>query len=435
MSSYPQQLAFSGALKPAGVKAKMNRTEFYPLSAGTFSPSSARVCTIPISSNAFMDTTRSWLNFTVSATVATANAYLRSGYSMFSRLRILNQGGQVLEDLMDYGLLVNKYIDLLVDPATRGGQLSSCGFGDAQVGLNSTILNALEFDNLQTFTAGATTSFTVQLPLALSGIMNMTSSRHGESGQGLYLPLCLAQGGLYLELTLRDNAYDMLEGTATTSITALNISNVRFSAMMLDFGAEVVANLKQAILAQGGRAFISTESYNVQTLSSASTVRSFNLAFKARSVKGIAWINRLATQNGSPVNSYDASVYYAPTNTYILASGMRIPAQPIETYAEFVANLQDYFGKPLKGAFAARQVYTSDAIAFADATIQGSAMFGVDLESVRDYLESGMDAQGNVSFVLNQTTTSSASTITTVITHFDQVLICDVVSGQWSVSY
>ena len=275
MSSYPQQLAYSGGLKPAGVKAKMNRTEFFPLSAGTYAPYSARVITIPISSQMFMDSTRTWLSFSLTATATTADAYLRSGYSIFSRLRVLNSGGQVLEDIQDYGLLVNKYIDLLVEPAVRGGQLSACGFGDNQLGLSGTTLNALNTANLLTWTAGAgSLTSVIQLPLALSGIMNMTSARHGDAGQGLYLPICLAQGGIYVELTLRDNAYDMFEGTATTALSGVSVSNVKLSAMMLDFGAEVVANLKQAILAQGGRAFISTESYNVQTLSSASTVLS-----------------------------------------------------------------------------------------------------------------------------------------------------------------
>ncbi len=440
MSSFPQQLAYSGALKPAGVKARMNRTEFLPLSAGTFSPAGARIITIPVSSQMFLDTSRSFVTLNVSATVATQPAYLRSGYSLFSRLRVLNSGGQVLEDIQNFGLWANRYIDMLVPPSQRGGQLTASGFASNQNGVwrdpaGSTVQGALTTDNMMAFPAGATTSFDLVIPLALSGILNMTSARHGDAGQGLYLPLGITNGGIQIELTLRDSFYDCLEGVATTSITALSVTNVKYSAMLLDFGPEVLMNLKQAIMAQGGRAFISSESYNVQTLASASTARSFNVAFKARSVKGIAWINRLATQNNSDVNSYDASVYYTPTDTYILAAGVRVPPQPINNWPQHLENLQEYFGRPCVGAFAPSACYTSNTIAFANRALLGSFMSGIDLESVRDYLESGADASGTVNFVINQTTTDASSTYTDVCVHFDQVVIFDVMSGQITTSY
>jgi hypothetical protein len=383
----------------------------------------------------FLDTSRSFVTLNVSATVATQPAYLRSGYSLFSRLRVLNSGGQVLEDIQNFGLWANRYIDMLISPAQRGGQLSSVGFASNQSGVQGGAQQALSTANMMTFPAGATTSFDLVVPLALSGILNMTSARHGDAGQGLYLPLGITNGGIQIELTLRDSVYDCLEGIATTSITALSVTNVKYSAMLLDFGPEVLMNLKQAIMAQGGRAFVSSESYNVQTLASASTARSFNVAFKARSVKGIAWINRLATQNNSDVNSYDASVYYTPTDTYILAAGVRVPPQPINNWPQHLENLQEYFGRPCVGPFGSSACYTSNTIAFANQALLGSFMSGIDLESVRDYLESGADASGTVNFVINQTTTDASSTYTDVCVHFDQVVIFDVMSGQITTSY
>ncbi len=445
----PSSLLYADALKPKAPPATLNRVSFQPDSGGSFSPSGQNIIRIPVfSAGQFLDTRRSHMRLNLAFTATTGPIFLRSIYSLFDRLRVISSSGAVLEDIPNFGLIVNKYLDLVLSQDQRATQPNiglSSGLGTQSLGAVPPPLNDVNCwaNSVSTWTqalAGATNSTTYDFPLPLSGFLNMTSAMHGQT-DGLFTPLPLMQQ-YYIELTLRNNANDIFyTNTAGTAGTVSNVAvtSVSYEAQLVDFGPEIVARLKEAVMAQGGKVFISSATYQVSQLASSSATMNLTVSTRARSVKGIAHIVRVATQQAGTIGEdYDASIFDSTTEYYLLANGSRYPQSALTNANDIRRNLEYYLGKPLRGVGAVRNNFISDdTTPNALGNSVGSAMFGIDLESKSgsDFIEGGYNSSlGSSQITINHTQATAQAKYITVMTHVDAIFVVDAMTKDVSVS-
>lgn len=438
MSAVPSALMYQDALRPRAPKASVNRVSFQPDSGGTFSASGQNVIRIPIqSASQFLDTRRSHVRMNLSFTATTNTVYLRSVYSLIDRVRVLS-GSNVLEDIPRFGQIVNRYIDLFLAQDQRAGQYN-LALPSGQGNSGAALFWGNDIRTWVKAAAGTTTSGVLDFPLPLLGVMNMTSSQHGQD-DGLYLPLPLMQP-IYLEITLRNNNNDMfytVTGAAGT-VSNVTISQVSYEGCCIDFGPEVVQRLKDSVMAAGGKVFVSTSTYQVSVLSSATQAMNLTVATRARSVKGIANITQLVTQAAGSLDiDYDASIFDNTSEWYLLANGVRYPQQPLTKPSDYRRHLEYYAGKPLKGIGAVLDNFNSDDVtpsALGDPI--GSFMAGVDLESKsgQDFIEGGYNAaEGASQITINHTMATAQAKYVTVLVHVDGVLVIDALTKDCSMS-
>jgi hypothetical protein len=344
----------------------------------------------------------------------------------------------VLEDIPRYGQIVNRYIDLFLAQDQRASQYN-LALPSGQGNLGASTYWGNDIDTWFQAAAGVTASATLDFPLPLSGVMNMTSSQHGQD-DGLYLPLPMMQP-IYLEITLRNNANDIFY-TVTASpgtVSNVTINQVSYEGCCIDFGPEVVQRLKDSVMAQGGKVFVSTNTYQISVLSSATQAMNLTVATRARSVKGIANITQRVTQASGALDiDYDASIYDTTSEWYLLANGVRFPQQPLTKTSDYRRHLEYYAGKPLKGLGAVYDNFNSDnAAPTATGAAVGSFMVGVDLESKSgaDFIEGGYNAaEGASQITINHTMATAQAKYVTVIVHVDGVLVIDAMTKDCSMS-
>lgn len=440
MSAVPTSLMYADALKPKAPKATLNRVSFQPDSGGTFAPTGQNIIRVPVfSAGQFLDTRRSHMRLNLAFTATTGPVYLRSIYSLFDRLRVISSSGAVLEDIPRYGQIVNRYLDLVLARDQRASLPNlGLGYGIGTEGANADWAN--DVDTWTTATAGNTSSQVYDFPLPMSGFLNMTSAMHGQN-DGLYLPLPMMQQ-FYIELTLRNRDNDIFytnaSGTAGT-VSGVAITNVSYDAQLVDFGPEIVQRLRDAVMAQGGKVFVSSATYQVSVLASSSAAMNLTVSTRARSIKGIAEIVQLATQAAGTLSvDYDASIWDTTSEWYLLANGARYPQQPLANAADVRRALEYYLGKPLRGPGANVVNFNSNVVApLADGSAVGSAMFGIDLESKsgQDFIEGGYDSSlGASQITINHTQATAQAKYITVMTHIDCIFVVDATTKDVSVS-
>jgi hypothetical protein len=431
---------YADALKPKAPRATLNRVNFQPDSGGSYSPNGQSIIRLPVfSAGQFLDTRRSHMRLTLAFTATTGPIYLRSIYSLFDRLRIISSSGAVLEDIPRYGQMVNKYLDLVLARDQRAS-LPNLGLSTGSGTQAANTEWAYDVDTWVQAAAAATNTATYDFPLPLSGFFNMTSAGTGQH-DGLYMPLPMQQQ-VYIELTLRNNVNDIFYTNAAATagtVSDVAITNVSYDAQLVDFGNEIVTRLRDAVMSQGGKVFISSNTYQVSVLASNSAAMNLTVSTRARSVKGIAEIVQLATQAAGTIGvDYDASIWDSTTEWFLLANGSRYPQQALTNDSDVRRHLEYYLGKPLRGVGASRLNFLSDDITpAADGSAVGSAMFAVDLESKSgsDFIEGGYDSSlGASQITINHTQATAQAKFLTVITHIDCIFVVDVMTKDVSVS-
>lgn len=438
MQTIPAQLRYSGVVAEEAIKGTVERSTFFPESSGSFSTNANRVIRIPISNNRkFLDTSRSRLHMKLTVATADAPVYLKSAYSLFSRLRILSSSGTPLEDINQYGLIVNKYLDHLISPAPRSGLSSTHGFSSASTAitkLGPDVVNETEkVDFMTSFpTTGGSATFDIDFPL--SGILGITTKQNG-----VYWPLPFS-GEIFLELTLRDSVTDIFicpTGVVGTSVS-LTLNEVYYSACLIDYGGEVLTALQQQVLADpttGGKMVIKADTIVSQDIAISNQFSPI-VSVRAKSIKGVGGILRNYTS--LLTNDYDASAYDGMNDAYLLLGGERYPSQPLSSPADFSMHLSQFMGKALVGPCSNATNYSgvpfasystvSGVINSGTGTVaslgggipRGSFMFGYDLEHAPgEFAYNGYDAStGNTNIVVNGKRQNTAGLLT-VITHHD----------------
>lgn len=443
--SIPEQLKYSNALKNVGLKARISRRQYFPESTTTFNTSS-RVIRIPIQSpDGMINTNNSWCRFTVSLTNDNvAPAYLRSAYSLFQRCRILSAGGAVLDEIEQYGQLINALSDAYMPADVRSKHGTAVGFARSA----DTAITAFTVANMTTFAQNATTTRNFVMPVLGTGLLSLTSGEQND-GHGLLLPLPL-MNGIILELTLRDDVDDMFFSTGGATLSALQVQNVCFDAEVITYDQSVIQALKDSVASAGGKVFMSGSSYHCQVLSATATQPQISINERVRSLKSLYLINQLQAQVGAVQRDYDARVNLGTADTEsnagqvsfsILIGSQKYPAQELQYEpSEMIASLASAGGKPVQGIISRSSFISQDGanIDFATADDQGSALFGLNLETAdaRAMVESGFDvASGSLPITVQAKFTASVARNHTVATHYDAVYICDVMTKDLQVSY
>ena len=174
------------------------RVQVAPLSGTTANPSDRISFDVPTGNgrrNVFLDASESFITFQLKNSSATAVSLAvdSTGYSLFDSLTTLS-GGNILEQVNDYGSMVNAIFDAQLnnqEAAGEGSVLYGCAYTSDQ---------AVNFDKTgQTLTQNAVLD--MSLPLVCSGIFSGAATKHIPVGlmSDLRLELVLAalNSGVY----------------------------------------------------------------------------------------------------------------------------------------------------------------------------------------------------------------------------------------------
>ncbi len=283
----PSQLKFS-EMTPLGVSARAKKVKFLPQNAGDYTNVN-NIIRIPISSStSFLDPSSTALKFLFTNTSGQTVQFDGSAHSVIQRMRLTSKsGGMDLEDIRNYGQLVNMLSDL-----QYGNQQRFCkseqGYGYG--GLLSAPYAAQPASNAQTVAQlatslgltlgapGAVTAFTalgagagaaanVAIPAIIAqdasagnsetalGCGEFSMANNGYftavlpllsgligAGASKYLPLFLT-GDLMLEIELA-SSYKPYVSASDAANGGFKIQNVELHCQLVEFGGDINSALK-----------------------------------------------------------------------------------------------------------------------------------------------------------------------------------------------
>ena len=426
-----------GELLKASARGTVSQCVFQPEGGFVANGSSSTVVRIPIASNdSFLDTRRSNLRIKLNVTAATAAVFLdTSVYSVIKNMRVLTAAGTPIETINEYNFLANQLIQGGLAKDAFPSQSIKIGTAN-DAGISAAVANYNEIDNLQnsTFAVGAS-SRTYNAPIICSGFMQMSA----ENVNGVYIPLCLIQGGVVLELTLADPGDVFKSATGTATYTA----EISYVATMVTPEAGVVQE-KKAALQQlgmtGQKLHMSSFTYINQQFYDAITAHALMMGVRARSIKGIlAYCRPSASVGAFTANKYasDVSTANPPSNGYIAVGGVNFPNVPLQTFGDFLTNYEQALGRSAAGLIDGAS-WVSGATTFVDAATHGTFSYGLDLESfvdAKNVIEAGYDTSSQslpVTIYIN--TGNATARQWQVFAHCDMILSLDG-NGQLSASY
>lgn len=452
--SVPDQIRLSTGLKAPALPSRVVRREFLPEGPTTFSASQRNIRIPVFASSAFLDTSRSWLEFDVTFSGgSTGSAYAHSAYSFFDRAEILNNGGQILDSVNDWGLLNNKLADSFMDLDTRGSAGNFMGFstmngygpsfGSAGGDVALHYLDRSGFpDSAPVYLpAGGTKTF--RIPLACMGLTTLTSVSSDTNGH--FVPLALLSR-ITISLYLRDAIHKMLYGTFAEALpTSFTMTNVRYNACLVEMDTAVVQQLRSAILQAGGKAYISSNTWVSQrNTTGAVTTAQPQISIRARSLKNLLLINRYTTQEtvasaGNPTPDPDASVG-GLNQFYALIGSKQVPEVQLTKDVQFASSVENAMGQPLQG-ITRLSMYSTTAtpatadVVYASGKVIPNALYGIDLDAIPDLKkESGVDNSSGQLITLYTQYVNGLARIQTIAANVDCVYEVDVVAGDITMS-
>ena len=161
----PSQMRFSD-MTPLGLSSKSKKVKFLPQNAGIFTNIN-NLIRIPISSSsAFLDPAMTSLKLTYTNSSGQTVQFDGSANSVIQRVRLISASGGDLEDIRNYGYLVNMLADLqysLDQRFSKGyeGYGYEGHFGQASGAVANTIASLCTALGLTLGAVGAATQFTV----------------------------------------------------------------------------------------------------------------------------------------------------------------------------------------------------------------------------------------------------------------------------------
>jgi hypothetical protein len=454
--SVPDQIRLSTGLKAPALPSRVVRREFLPEGPTTFSASQRNIRIPVFASSAFLDTSRSWLEFDVRFSGgSTGSAYAHSAYSFFDRAEILSNGGQILDSVNDWGLLNNKLADSFMDLDTRGSAGNFMGFSTMNgygPSFGSTAGDvALHYLDRSGFTDSApvympsptTQTKSFRIPLACMGLTTLTSVSSDTNGH--FLPLALVSR-ITISLYLRDQIHKMLYANFREALpTSLEIVNVRYNACLVEMDTAVVQQLRSAILQAGGKAYISSNTWLTQrNTTAATTTAQPQISIRARSLKNLLLINRYPSQEtvataGNPTPDPDASVG-GLNQFYALIGSKQVPEVQLTKDVQFASSVENAMGQPLQG-ITRLSMYSTTAtpatadVVYASGKVIPNALYGIDLDAIPDLKkESGVDNSSGQLITLYTQYVNGLERIQTIAANVDCVYEVDVVAGDITMS-
>jgi hypothetical protein len=248
------------APKPSAVSSSKARWNQPSYNKSTYNPGEVVMINIPTGRRgSFLNTRMSYLKFKVTNTGTDAGHTIAADYniaSIFSRLELYH-GSNLLEQIHEYGLLVNLWHDMTGSSAAHG-----------------TTSNLLEGQNVASSLrtgeaiAGANASRVFCIPL-LSGIVGVLQSKYIPTGD-------MIAGDLRLELTLAEAKTGVVAAGAVPKYT---VSEVELMLEYTDLASDAARMVSQS---NSGGYMISFDSFAVYASSQESGAAGMNVLIPAR---------------------------------------------------------------------------------------------------------------------------------------------------------
>lgn len=426
----PQKLKYSSVL-PVAIPTQ-STTRAFSAGAGPWSYNGHRGIRIPLNTDQSLSPTEGYLRFTVrNASVddagAPAGARLDgSAYSCFSRMRTESSDGTTIDDIDQFGALMNTLSDYQLGADWRGttGHMTAgysqvtCGAGDNTV---------ISYDrHAQYFAAGALHTFCIPL-IGILGINKCLPLKY-VTGGGMILELIVAQG---TEALTVDNDF----------VPGFEITRCDYVAKLMSFNSDFDNTFKQVIGMGGVQLHVPT--YRHQTFA-IGVGASWNapIAIRARSIKSILAIQRItpaANPESHPLTS--GRDHNAVTDYQFTVGNVQYPPRAItisptnvsEVMSEIHKSLGTLHAIDMPGTVVTRRNYLgTSALAAAAAAANepaypaevGKACLGFDFENFPGSgLESGLNTSDHsLPITLNVNTAGHAVARVDVWVMMDQVV-------------
>lgn len=364
--SIPQALKYSYALKPESIPSTHSKRRYYPNGTNSFDQSN-NIITIDVmtSPDQMMDTSQCKLHFDIGcATNATSAAYLdTSFYSAIQKVTIRGPDGTQIEQLDNYGSVVNSLMSYQADRALRDAS-SQLGFplqnglGQAATTTGATALVDLgEIRSNQSYvfaqaTAASANKVTAEIPLLAIGMLNI---HHNQAGN--FLPTGLISK-FTIEITLEPTIAKVFK--ASIAPTSYTVNNVYFDASVVTVDAQTSRDMKASLMAAGGKLNLSTFQWFNSVYVPSATQSSYKISSRGRSVRALLV---KAVRAAAIDTVYDASIPFADgqlivNGSYYPSASLNNPsAQLSETCQALglgslpkgIVNVRNYYG--VAGAF------------------------------------------------------------------------------------
>lgn len=408
----PAKTRYSAGVLPLGVQGQSSKRVISPQNAGPYNSVNNTIRFV-ISSQDLLDTSMTCLKFQTTVALADNAHHVRpetSINSIFKKLTIYSKsGGQILEQIDNYGLLHNLLSDMTMSQESRTGFESVLqGFGVTQND-GTVASNTGEVD----FTGAASVTKTFMVPV-MSGIIGGLMNR--------YLPIQLT-GDLIADLEICNN---YLVSSNAGTVKNIVVSNPQLHVQLVSIKGDFNEKLKQVCLSSS--LFLSTTSYRCYTKQISTLSDSFVINERIKSCRSLLWRYYPAvgadstSRDGAPVNHQLSSLQVRA------GSSNFFPAQPCTDQVEYlyetlkalgVHNNTQYVNGNINAASWARN--TAGSI-----NAKGSATYGMDMDVYGP--NSGVEAGTNLAIenplYINITSTDADNAVVNcyVWLHYDMIL-------------
>lgn len=244
----------------------------------------------------FMDTRFTTLNFQATMAITAAgsvgsgtvyNAYQRGGgYSWFDRMYVTSQNGQIIEDIVEFGLVNDTLVNLQMNHSARAGVANQYGFNSPAApdsysqGHPWAVLTGNPSTGVLSPTTSQIETHSYSIPLS-SAVVGVLSDKFLNVGRTSKLQIILQTSSI-LPITYGTNV--VWSAAATAQVT---LSNFSLQLEYVDIGINALQMLDQTLV--DGKSYIHGVTYRTTsaTLASSTGFTSLLAGIRASSVKSL----------------------------------------------------------------------------------------------------------------------------------------------------
>lgn len=411
----PKELAYTPTLPSLPPDTINSSIVVSPSNGASFTQN--QIIQFDIPASGFMDPNTLYLRYKSTAVVATASGSIVATpcVSPFVKLELL-LGSQVVETIMNYGMIYNMVTNLQMNVAQKAG---CANLGYLDLSTTPTFAN----QNGKTLADGDVNTFAFPLMCLLSGAEHL-------------IPL-FAMPNVRIQLTL-DSYSSYFYSGASGTLTSYTLSNLELCYDKIDFGYQV----EQMVRGMGEKVYIKSNSWASMSQNLASGVSGTNeLLYNARyaSIRSLFtnFGGTAATSINKNFDSYDVSENTGDYQYFV--AGKAFPDRPISTTINKNGALME-LKMAINGGLHSLQAQNMsitplefNRVDNATTTVAIPAKFwlGVNTEKFcsSGQLLSGVSTQNSaVSLRMNFSSATAAAYNVTLIVLFDALLEIDLVN-------
>ena len=277
---------------PKGVPSERKRRKFYPANGTQYQLGGSIIIEVSDPRH-FLDPTNSYLNFTMENTSGQTLGLDYGGGSVFIRNLRLQQAGNTIMNIENYNRLVCAVIQPAVNPVRMSAQKSitdNTSFASTVAGVPLAV-NTLVGSNIA--------SCAYQLDTNIADGTRQTFSVPligGLFSQSKLIPLPLLREPIQIVIDLETNGERIgCYGAAPVAATFFTLSNVTYTAELIDVPRDVLGYLRTVQEQNGGSLLVQAQSYAHTTglLPALSTGEQIvNIPIRRKSIKSILFVGQ-----------------------------------------------------------------------------------------------------------------------------------------------